>query len=136
MGEGDPAEAILDGCEEATGERPRGCPWRSYADPYVAEVLRVYRWWKAGQLEARYAYEKCLSLVRLSGTATGRAAAANSALNLASMLEDEVGEGQRREWFAVAIALGKSSRTALGADVARNAEKGLARLDGRGEDGE
>lgn len=55
MGEGDPAEAILDGCEEATGERPRGCPWRAYADPYVAEVLRAYRWWKAGQLEARYA---------------------------------------------------------------------------------
>lgn len=78
-------------------------------------------------------YQKCLSLGRLSGTATGRAAAANSALNLASMLEDEVGEGAP---LPIAIALGKSSRTALGADVARNAEKGLARLDGRGEDGE
>ena len=53
-GDGDIAEAILDGCEEATGERPSGCPWRAFSDPYVAEVLRAYRWWKAGQLESRY----------------------------------------------------------------------------------
>ncbi len=84
------------------------------------------------ELEARYAYEKSLEFGRLSGTSTGRAAAANAALNLASMLEDEVDEAKRREWFGVAIALGRSSRTPLGADVARNAEKGLARLDGKG----
>lgn len=49
------ADAIGDNCEEATGERPAGCPWRAFADPYVGEVLRAYRWWKAGQLETRYA---------------------------------------------------------------------------------
>lgn len=54
-GEGDPAECILDGCEEATGERPIGCPWQSYSDPYVAEVLRAHRWWRSGQLADRYA---------------------------------------------------------------------------------
>jgi hypothetical protein len=48
------AETLLDDCEAATGERPSGCPWRAFADPYVAEVLRAHRWWKSGQLATRY----------------------------------------------------------------------------------
>lgn len=48
------ADTLHDDCEAATGERPSGCPWRAFADPYVGEVLRAYRWWKAGQLETKY----------------------------------------------------------------------------------
>lgn len=84
--------------------------------------------------EARLTYERTLERGRASGTATGRASAANAALNLASLLEDEIDEAKRREWFGVAIALGRSSRTPLGAEVAKNAEKGLARLEGRGRE--
>lgn len=53
-GADDPSEQILTGIERATGERPDGCPWRAFDDPYVGEVLRAYRWWKAGQLALRW----------------------------------------------------------------------------------
>ena len=50
VGDGDPSEQILSGIERATGDRPSGCPWQSFRDPFVGEVLRAYRHWKAGQL--------------------------------------------------------------------------------------
>ncbi len=49
-GEDDPSEQVLAGIERATGGRPDGCPWRAFEDPFVGEVLRAYRHWKAGQL--------------------------------------------------------------------------------------
>src|SRR5262249_6909616 len=80
--------------------------------------------------EARHAYEAALERGRSSGLPSGRAAAANAALNLASILEDEVPEAVRREWLEVARALGRSSHTPLGAECAAQAERALARLDG------
>src|SRR5262249_61639784 len=55
--------------------------------------------------EARRAYEAALERGRASGLPSGRAAAANAALNLASPLEDEAPERTRREGYAVARAL-------------------------------
>ena len=52
MGESDPSEQIFAGVEAATGTKGSACPWRAFRDPFVAEVLRAYRWWKAGQLAA------------------------------------------------------------------------------------
>ena len=46
--------AIREAVRIMTGIEPVSCPWRAFSDPYVAEVLRAYRWWKAGQLESRY----------------------------------------------------------------------------------
>lgn len=63
VGADDPSEQILGGMEAATGQRTDGCPWRSYEDPFVGEVLRAYRWWKAGQLAAVWP-EPPLALVR------------------------------------------------------------------------
>ncbi len=54
VGDGDPSEQILAAIEVATGDRPDGCPWRSFRDPFVAEVLSAYRWWKARQLSTRW----------------------------------------------------------------------------------
>lgn len=52
--ESDAGEQVLTSCSEATGTRPATCPWASFADPYVAEVIRAHRWWKAGELSTRY----------------------------------------------------------------------------------
>lgn len=52
--EDDPGERILTDCQEASGERPSGCPWASFADPFIVEVIRAHRWWKAGELSTRY----------------------------------------------------------------------------------
>lgn len=46
---------MLAEAEVATGTRPLGCPWKALSDPFVSEVMRAHRWWKSGQLEARYA---------------------------------------------------------------------------------
>lgn len=54
MLEHDPGESALEYMRDATGLRQTGCPWRAMRDPYVASVLRAYRHWKTGQLEARY----------------------------------------------------------------------------------
>lgn len=59
----DPGEKILSECEEATGTRPSGCPWRALRDPYVAQVVRSHRWWKAGQLADRWGGEIPASIV-------------------------------------------------------------------------
>jgi len=49
-GKEDGGEQILASIERATGSRPHGCPWRAFEDPFVAEVLKAYRWFKANQL--------------------------------------------------------------------------------------
>lgn len=54
IGDGDPSEQILSGVERAAGDRPDGCPWRVFRDPFVAEVLGAHRWWKAQQLSTRW----------------------------------------------------------------------------------
>lgn len=46
----DPSEQILAGIEEAASKRPEGCPWQSFRDPFVGEVLDAYRHWKQRQL--------------------------------------------------------------------------------------
>jgi tetratricopeptide (TPR) repeat protein len=81
-------------------------------------------------LEARYAYEQALARGRASGAGAGRAAAANSALNLATLLEDEAPRARRRELYAVAIALGRSSRSPLGEECASTATRALEAMDG------
>jgi len=48
----DPSEQIFTSIEKATGTRGSACPWRAFRDPFVGEVLRAYRWFKAGQLAA------------------------------------------------------------------------------------
>jgi len=80
--------------------------------------------------DARQAYEAALERGRASGLPSGRAAAANAALNLASLLEDEVPERTRRDWYEIARALGRSSHTPLGNECAAQAERALARMDG------
>jgi tetratricopeptide (TPR) repeat protein len=82
--------------------------------------------------EARHAYEAALERGRASGLPSGRAAAANAALNLALMLEDEAPQQARREWYEIARALGRSSHTPLGNECATQAERALERMD-RGE---
>jgi tetratricopeptide (TPR) repeat protein len=79
-------------------------------------------------LEARFAYEKALECGRASGGPAGRAAAANAALNLASLLEDEAPRAKRRELCRIAIALGRSSGSSLGAACADTAERALERI--------
>ncbi len=37
------AERILDGIERLTGGRPPSCPWRAFRDPFVREVIDLYR---------------------------------------------------------------------------------------------
>ena len=44
----DIGERVLRDCEEATGERPVGCPWAALRDPFVGEVVRMHRHWKEG----------------------------------------------------------------------------------------
>jgi hypothetical protein len=81
--------------------------------------------------EARHAYLAALERGRASGLPSGRAAASNAALNLASLHEDESGGGrERRDWLEVARALGRSSHTPLGNECAAQAERALADLDG------
>lgn len=60
----DPSEQILAGIEEATGTRPDGCPWQAFRDPFVAEVLKAYRWWKGGQLATVWGADPPAALVR------------------------------------------------------------------------
>jgi len=79
--------------------------------------------------EARHAYQAALERGRASGLPSGRAAAANAALNLASMLEGEIDTRARREWLEIARALGRSSHTPLGNECAAQAERALANLD-------
>lgn len=81
--------------------------------------------------EARKAYEAALDRGRASGIPGGRAAAANAALNLGSVLEGEESDARRREWFEAARALGRSSATPLGMECATQAERAIARLEGR-----
>jgi hypothetical protein len=50
----DPAERSLRRCEEATGERPRTCPWASLRDPFVIEVLDAHDWREKSQLVVKY----------------------------------------------------------------------------------
>lgn len=50
----DPGERNLALAYDATGERPRTCPWRSLRDPFVAEVLEAHRHWDKGQLADHY----------------------------------------------------------------------------------
>jgi hypothetical protein len=80
--------------------------------------------------QARHAYEAALERGRASGLPSGRAAAANAALNLASILEDESPDEQRREWLEIARALGRSSHTPLGNECAAQADRAIARMDG------
>jgi hypothetical protein len=61
---GDPSEQILAGIEEATGTRPDGCPWQSFRDPFVGEVLRAYRHWKAQQLTLVWGDDPPAALMR------------------------------------------------------------------------
>lgn len=79
--------------------------------------------------EAGTAYARALERGRASGTSTGRAAAANAALNLASVREDDATTAQRRAWLELAIAMGRSSRTPLGDACIETARKALANLD-------
>lgn len=37
------ADVMLDQIERVTGHRPPTCPWRSFSDPLVGEVLSLYR---------------------------------------------------------------------------------------------
>lgn len=83
--------------------------------------------------EAGGYYERALVRGRASGLGAGRAAAANAALNLAALADDEA-VARRRELYGVAAALGKSSGTPLGRECARAAERGLEVLDGGKED--
>jgi len=41
--------AELDIVEHVTGDRPHTCPWWSYKDPDVVEVLNAYDWFESGQ---------------------------------------------------------------------------------------
>lgn len=82
------------------------------------------------EYEARQAYERALEQGRASGLPSGRAAAANAALNLASLLDGEAPDERIREWYGIARALGRSSGTTLGLECAAQAERGLARMDG------
>jgi hypothetical protein len=52
--EEDAGEQELSACEELTGSRPDGCPWRVLSDPWVSEVVRAHKWFKEHQLETRY----------------------------------------------------------------------------------
>lgn len=54
MLEDDPAERYSETVEAASGERPHGCPWRQLQDPFVRWVTRAHRWFKTGELEARF----------------------------------------------------------------------------------
>lgn len=64
VGEHDPSEQVLGGIERATGTRPDGCPWQSFRDPFVGEVLRAYRHWKAGQLALAWGSDPPAALMR------------------------------------------------------------------------
>src|SRR5262249_58011609 len=75
--------------------------------------------------EARRAYEAALERGRASGLPSGRAAAANAALNLASILEDESSDARRREWLEIARALRRSSHTPPGNPCSAQAQRAL-----------
>lgn len=77
------------------------------------------------ELEASQAYERALARGRASGLGPGRAAAANAALNLASIVDDEEAPGRARQLYEVALALGRSSGTPLGRECAKAAERAL-----------
>jgi tetratricopeptide (TPR) repeat protein len=77
--------------------------------------------------EACAAYDRALALGRVAGRREGRAAAANAALNRASLALDLEVE-QRRALWKLAITLGRASGTTLGADCAIKAEAALAAL--------
>lgn len=47
-------EKAYSSVEEATGDKPDGCPWASLSSPFVSEVLRARGWREHGQLEHRY----------------------------------------------------------------------------------
>lgn len=41
---------ILTAAKKDTGDEPRTCPWRVFADPFVASVLDAHRFFAKGQL--------------------------------------------------------------------------------------
>ena len=85
------------------------------------------------RLEARHAYDEALTRGRACGQGPGRAAAANAALNLTALLEDEAPLRQRRELAQLAIALGRSSGTTLGSDCAVQGARALEMLEGEAD---
>lgn len=72
---------------------------------------------------SRESYERALEHGRASGMASGRAAAANAALHLASMPG-----GDTRAHLRLAEGLGRASGTAMGQECAKQAGDALARL--------
>ena len=54
MLDSDSGEQILRGIERATGTRPEGCPHRAVSDPFVQACLRSLRWFRTGELAARW----------------------------------------------------------------------------------
>jgi hypothetical protein len=54
ISDADAADVALDACEEASGERPDGCPWAALNTPFVLEVIRARNWHDAGELAERY----------------------------------------------------------------------------------
>lgn len=86
-------------------------------------------------LEAGGFYERALARGRASGVGSGRAAAANAALNLAALC-DESDTDKRRELYGLAAGLGKSSGTPLGRECVTAAERGLLALERGGTDGD
>ncbi len=83
--------------------------------------------------EAGGYYERAMARGRTSGLGAGRAAAANAALNLAALCDEE-DAARRRGLYDLAGALGRSSATPLGRECAAAAERGLRAMDGGGED--
>lgn len=75
-------------------------------------------------VEACAAYDRAIALGRAAGRRDGRAAAANAALNRASLAVDLDLE-QRRALWQLAIALGRASGTTLGAECATKAETAM-----------
>ena len=60
----DGAEQVASANERVTGDRPDGCPWRAYEDPFVGEVLRAYRHWKERQLHLVWGADPPVALMR------------------------------------------------------------------------
>lgn len=75
-------------------------------------------------VEASAAYDRAIALGRAAGRRDGRAAAANAALNRASLAVD-LSLDERRALWQLAIALGRASGTTLGAECAAKAETAM-----------
>ena len=84
--------------------------------------------------EAGGYYERAMERGRASGLGAGRAAAANAALNLAALC-DEDDAAKRRELYGLAAALGRSSGTPLGRECATAADRGLRAMEAGGDGG-